>query len=91
MITPIKEQLQALAKDPAKVASEHGRLTGNCCFCNHRIGHGDKDKSASSERSRNAGYGPDCAKKYGLYEDWKRAAAVKRAGSRKVNTGRANK
>ena len=49
--------LTLLAVDPAKVASEHGHLTGNCCFCH---------KSLKDERSTEVGYGPQCAKKWGL-------------------------
>jgi len=51
------ERLQDLARDPVRVASEHGRLTGNCCFCN---------RSLEDERSTSVGYGPICAGHYGL-------------------------
>jgi hypothetical protein len=50
-------RLQELARDPVRVASEHGRLTGNCCFCN---------RSLEDERSTSVGYGPVCAGHYGL-------------------------
>lgn len=46
-----------LAADPAGVASRHGRLTGNCCFCNTGL---------TDDRSTQVGYGPICAKHYGL-------------------------
>jgi len=46
-----------LARDPAKVASEYGRLTGNCCFCR---------KALSDERSTAVGYGGTCAKHFDL-------------------------
>lgn len=49
--------ISELAEDPAGMASEYGRLTGNCCFCHMPL----KD-----ERSTGVGYGPTCAKNYGL-------------------------
>lgn len=49
--------LTRLASDPEKVATEYGRLTGNCCFCSRKL---------SDERSTEVGYGPVCAKKFGL-------------------------
>lgn len=52
------------ASDPIKVAAEYGKLTGRCCFC----GRGLDD-----ERSTAAGYGPVCAKHYGL--PWKEIGA----------------
>lgn len=53
----ITRRLRELAQAPAKVASEHGRLTGRCCFCNRAL----KD-----ERSTAVGYGQTCAGHYGL-------------------------
>lgn len=49
--------LARFAADPAKVAGEHGRLTGRCCFCNRPL---------SDERSTAVGYGGTCADRYGL-------------------------
>lgn len=49
--------LTAFAADPAKVAAEHGKLTGRCCFCNLPL----KDA-----RSTAVGYGKICARHYGL-------------------------
>jgi hypothetical protein len=49
--------LARFAADPARVASESGRLTGRCCFCN---------KGLTDERSTEVGYGPICAKHYDL-------------------------
>lgn len=49
--------LAAFALDPARVASEHGRLTGHCCFCNTAL---------TDERSTSVGYGKTCAAHYGL-------------------------
>lgn len=39
--------LTRFASDPATVASEHGKLTGNCCFCNRGL---------TDERSTSVGY-----------------------------------
>lgn len=49
--------LTALANNPAEIAAEHGRLTGNCCFCL---------KELTDERSTSVGYGPICADHWGL-------------------------
>lgn len=91
IIEPVSKFLIRLAEDPHAVAAEHGKLTGNCMFCNHRIGHG-KDDSKSSEKSRAVGYGPGCAKNFGLLDKWNAAAGVKqpvtkgKKGARKVTT-----
>jgi hypothetical protein len=66
--TELTELLQKLSQNPARVAKEHGKLTGNCCFCNSKL----EDK-----RSTAAGFGPVCAAHYGLKEEWK--TAVKKA------------
>lgn len=52
--------LTKLAADPARVAAEYGRLTGRCCFCNLKL---------TDEQSTAAGYGPVCAKNYGLADE----------------------
>lgn len=49
--------LARLSDNPADVASEYGRLTGQCCFCGLAL----KDA-----RSTAVGYGPICADKFGL-------------------------
>jgi hypothetical protein len=49
--------LARLSENPADVASEYGRLTGQCCFCGLAL----KDA-----RSTAVGYGPICADKFGL-------------------------
>ena len=49
--------LRLLASDPARVAAEHGRLTGRCCFCNIVL---------EDERSTAAGYGQTCARHFGM-------------------------
>lgn len=79
----ITDLLQAFAADPVKVASEHGRLTGKCCFCHAGL----KD-----ERSTAIGYGPTCAKNYGLawgkieheFEQYERPTPEVKAPPRKV-------
>src|SRR5262249_50313934 len=53
----IEKFLHEFAADPAKVAGEYGRLTGNCCFCGLKL---------TDERSTAVGYGPVCSEKYGL-------------------------
>lgn len=53
----VVEAIKRFACDPAGVAAEHGRLTGNCCFCNIPL---------TDERSTAVGYGPVCAKNWGL-------------------------
>lgn len=53
----IGRRLREFAADPARVASEYGKLTGNCCFCR---------KALSDERSTAVGYGKICAGHFGL-------------------------
>ncbi len=54
---PIVEILTSFNADPAKYAAEYGRKTGRCCFCNLLLTDG---------RSTSVGYGPTCAKHYGM-------------------------
>ena len=56
-LAPVIDLLAKFAADPEGVAAEYGRLTGNCSFCNLTL---------SDARSTAVGYGPTCAKKYGL-------------------------
>lgn len=49
--------LHAFAADPVRVATEYGRLTGQCCFCASDL---------TDERSVLVGYGPHCAERYSL-------------------------
>ena len=49
--------LQSLSVDPVFVASNYGRLTGRCCFC---------DLPLTDKRSTAEGYGPVCADHFGL-------------------------
>lgn len=53
----LRPLLEELADNPAKVATEYGKLTGRCCLCNRKL---------EDERSTAVGYGPVCAKHYGL-------------------------
>lgn len=65
-LTPaISAELTALANDPEGKAAEFGRLTGHCCFCNAAL---------TDDRSIDVGYGPVCAKNFGLA--WGRKEAV---------------
>lgn len=57
--------LKEFSANPAKVAKEHAKLTGHCCFCGKLIGHGAEERSAA------VGFGPDCAENYGLLAEWK--------------------
>ena len=49
--------LTRLVNDPEKVASEYGKLTGNCFACH---------KQLTDDRSIEVGYGKVCANKFGL-------------------------
>lgn len=49
--------VRRFAADPEECASAHGRLTGNCCFCRKKL---------EDERSTAVGYGPVCARHFGL-------------------------
>lgn len=49
--------LRRMADAPAETAAEYGKLTGHCCFCRHGL---------EDERSLEVGYGPVCARNYGL-------------------------
>lgn len=67
-VTPeITELLTQLANNPHLAAHFHGKKTSNCCFCN---------KDLMQANSVAAGYGPVCAKNWGLKDEWN--AAVKK-------------
>jgi hypothetical protein len=53
----VREFIQKLAADPKKFAAECGVKTGCCCFC---------AKELTTDSSVAAGYGPVCAKTWGL-------------------------
>jgi len=52
--------LQVFARDPVGAATAYGKLTTHCCFCGKKLGLGE------DARSVEVGYGPHCAKKWGL-------------------------
>jgi Family of unknown function (DUF6011) len=51
------DTLRAIAADPAAAGAAYGRLTGQCSFCTQGL---------TDEGSLDVGYGPKCAKNYGL-------------------------
>ena len=66
MLTALTALLTEFSNNPAAVAKAHGKLTGNCCFCNAGL---------SDPKSTAAGFGPVCADHYGLKTEWKLAVA----------------
>lgn len=65
--TAVTTALQAIALDPAGACAAYGHLTGVCAFCNRAL---------DDERSTAVGYGPVCAKHYGLPWGTRAAAAA---------------
>lgn len=61
----IKTLLQEFSEHPAETAGKYGKLTGRCCFCNSGL---------TDEHSTGVGFGPVCAKNYGLTAQWKAAS-----------------
>lgn len=53
----IQALIERFAEQPAEIAAEYGRLTGQCCFCGRHL---------EDERSTATGYGPICAEHWGL-------------------------
>jgi hypothetical protein len=53
----VADFLTLFAQDPAKFAAEYGIKSGKCCFCRLPL---------TDPRSTSTGYGPVCAKNYGL-------------------------
>lgn len=49
--------VKRLSADPAGMAKKYAKVSGHCCFCNTPI---------ESDESMAVGYGPICAKKFGL-------------------------
>ncbi len=66
LMTSLVALLGALARDPAAVAAQYGKLTGRCCFCGSEL---------TDVRSTEVGYGPVCAKRFGLAWGEKKEAA----------------
>jgi len=56
-IHQVGEVLRKLAADPRQTAAAYGKLTGSCCFCGRHL---------EADGSMEVGYGPVCAKHYGL-------------------------
>lgn len=52
--------LEELVANPEAIAAQHGKATGQCCFCS-RLLTDDRDGY-----SVDVGYGPVCASRYGL-------------------------
>jgi len=57
MTPPIKKALNELSTDPVQAAKAYAGLSGECCFCGAEL---------TDEVSKKNGYGPVCAKNYGL-------------------------
>lgn len=53
----IAKSLGDISADPIAAARNYGRATGECCFCGRHL---------EDEKSTERGYGPVCAKKWGL-------------------------
>lgn len=53
----VKQALNDFSADPVQAASAYGKLMGFCCFCHRKL---------TDKRSTDVGYGPDCAKHWGL-------------------------
>lgn len=56
-IEQVKVMLKAFAEDPEGVAAKYGQEQKCCCFCGLTL---------TDERSKEVGYGPDCARNYNL-------------------------
>lgn len=63
MVQAVMPAIGELADNPGAKAAEFGKLTGRCCFCNRSL--------SDEDRSTQVGFGPVCAKKYGLQNFWK--------------------
>jgi hypothetical protein len=53
----VRALLEAVEASPAEFARQHGVATGRCMFCGRLL---------ATKESRFAGYGPDCADKFGM-------------------------
>jgi hypothetical protein len=65
------ETLNKIASNPAQAAKEYGALNGCCSFCGLAL---------TDEGSVEVGYGPICAKNYGLPHTAKGSKAIKPIG-----------
>lgn len=66
-IGKVQGLLTRLSEAPAETASKYGKLTGRCCFCNGKL---------TDNKSLAAGYGPTCAKNFGLADKWRAASSA---------------
>lgn len=64
----VTETVKGFAASPVAFAAAYGKACGSCCFCS---------KELTTAESLEAGYGPDCAKRYGL--PWGKKKAKKKA------------
>ena len=53
----VLSRIRTMAEDPESALSQYGKLTGRCAMCNGRL---------KTDKSVMLGYGPVCAKKFGL-------------------------
>lgn len=61
----VVEFLERFSANPEDVAAEYGKNSGCCCFCNRQL---------TDDVSVELGYGPVCAKRYGLTREVAAAA-----------------
>lgn len=70
--------VKRLATDPTGAAMEYAKVSGSCCFCN---------KAIDTEESKAVGYGPVCAKKFGLPWGGKAGAVVEEGADTAADAG----
>lgn len=63
-VTGIRTFLEDMNEDASMAARVYGHRTGRCCFCNAKL---------TTHESSSHGYGPVCAKNYGLV--WSKTSA----------------
>lgn len=63
-VAQVTDSLRQFAADPVGEARKQGHRTGHCCFCQRKL---------DDERSTALGFGPVCAKNWGL--EWNKASA----------------
>lgn len=67
--------MTAMSEDPVNLMASAGKISGKCCYCNSPL---------EDSKSLAVGYGPVCAKHWGLL--WGGKAAAKVAGTTTVKT-----
>ena len=60
----VADFIKAFNSNPAHVVTTYGHKRGRCCFCVQKL---------TDERSLKAGFGPVCARHWGLSAQWKAA------------------